>query len=336
LSKKRWRHEHETLQLWWVRTSDGTIGASPAIVGIGRSPCAADRRHAAGGHDRPDAALTVDVNGQVSEFSLRSFSTIRIRAGTGNDRVTIGTIDNPIDANAFVSAGDGDDTVVTSAGDDSVEGGGGDDAISTSGGNDVIHGGAGQDMLFGGDGNDRLLGDNNADVIFGNAGADSIRGGRGDDELHDGLDKDTIFGDAGNDHFCVAEGRKEFRDTAKTEAMTTDRNSEAELTASHGSSAAGTGVVIRYMLAGDASLDGNVDFNDLVRLAQNYNTSLSSSTDSWWNGGDFTYDGITDFNDLVKLAQNYNEAVLPTPGATDPAQFAKDLADAFAKAAASS
>jgi hypothetical protein len=73
-----------------------------------------------------------------------------------------------------------------------------------------------------------------------------------------------------------------------------------------------------------------VDFNDLVKLAQNYNTTVSASTDSWWNRGDFTYDGVTDFNDLVKLAQNYNTA-LPSaaiPGA--PVDFQRDLAAAFA------
>jgi len=89
-------------------------------------------------------------------------------------------------------------------------------------------------------------------------------------------------------------------------------------------------VVARYTLAGDATLDGSVDFNDLVKLAQNYNTTVSGTTDSWWNSGDFTYDGITDFNDLVKLAQNYNTA-LPSqaiPGA--PAIFEADLARAFA------
>jgi hypothetical protein len=91
-----------------------------------------------------------------------------------------------------------------------------------------------------------------------------------------------------------------------------------------------TSVVARYTLAGDATLDGAVDFNDLVKLAQNYNTTVSSGTESWWNNGDFTYDGITDFNDLVKLAQNYNTA-LPSeaiPGAS--AAFEADLARAFA------
>jgi autotransporter-associated beta strand protein len=89
-------------------------------------------------------------------------------------------------------------------------------------------------------------------------------------------------------------------------------------------------VVARYTLAGDATLDGVVDFNDLVKLAQNYNTTVSDVTESWWNKGDFTYDGITDFNDLVKLAQNYNTSLPtePIPGAS--ALFESDLARAFA------
>jgi autotransporter-associated beta strand protein len=91
-----------------------------------------------------------------------------------------------------------------------------------------------------------------------------------------------------------------------------------------------TTVVARYTLAGDATLDGVVDFNDLVKLAQNYNTTVSAITGSWWNKGDFTYDGITDFNDLVKLAQNYNTSLPtePIPGASAP--FESDLARAFA------
>ena len=93
----------------------------------------------------------------------------------------------------------------------------------------------------------------------------------------------------------------------------------------------GTAVLARYTLLGDATLDGIVDFNDLVKLAQNYNTPVSATTDNWWSHGDFTGDGITDFNDLVKLAQNYNTA-LPAngaiPGASAP--FESDLARAFA------
>jgi len=74
---------------------------------------------------------------------------------------------------------------------------------------------------------------------------------------------------------------------------------------------------------GDANLDGFVDFNDLVKLAQNYNASNTN-----WFQGDFNYDGTTDFNDLVFLAQNYNN---PAPGApVGSASFQSDMAAAFA------
>jgi len=77
---------------------------------------------------------------------------------------------------------------------------------------------------------------------------------------------------------------------------------------------------------GDANLDGVVDFNDLVKLAQSYNTKGKD-----WFHGDFTYDldGTVDFNDLVQLAQNYNTtAPADVPGAG--ASFQADMARAFA------
>jgi hypothetical protein len=96
-----------------------------------------------------------------------------------------------------------------------------------------------------------------------------------------------------------------------------------------GATVDGSAVLVRYTLAGDATLDGAVDFNDLIKLAQNYNSSTPAEGSGWYRG-DFNYDGTVDFNDLVKLAQNYN-AALPSesiPGA--PADFASDLAAAFA------
>jgi hypothetical protein len=86
-------------------------------------------------------------------------------------------------------------------------------------------------------------------------------------------------------------------------------------------------VLARYTLLGDATLDGVVDFNDLAKLAQNYNVTDGSRQ---WFEGDFTYDGSVDFNDLAKMAQNYNTA-LPSPGALPGSpQFQEDVARAFA------
>lgn len=95
----------------------------------------------------------------------------------------------------------------------------------------------------------------------------------------------------------------------------------------------GSSVVARYTKLGDANLDGSVDFLDLARMAQSYNTTVSGVTDSWWARGDFNYDGVVDFNDLAKLAQNYNTALpggaVPASGSAD---FASDVAAAFAQA----
>jgi fibronectin-binding autotransporter adhesin len=93
----------------------------------------------------------------------------------------------------------------------------------------------------------------------------------------------------------------------------------------------GDTLLVRYTLKGDASLDGKVDFTDLVALAQNYNTMTGTVP---WNKGDFNYDGNVDFADLVALAQNYNQS-LPSAaqigalGAS--AEFGEDLARAFAQ-----
>ena len=75
------------------------------------------------------------------------------------------------------------------------------------------------------------------------------------------------------------------------------------------------GFLLRPLAPGDANADGKVDFSDLVRLAQNYNSPDTLD----WEHGDFTGDGHVDFNDLVGLAQNYNSV-----------QFASDVQAAFA------
>jgi hypothetical protein len=90
-------------------------------------------------------------------------------------------------------------------------------------------------------------------------------------------------------------------------------------------------VLVRYTLSGDANLNGAVGFEDLVALAQNYNTVDGSAV---WMKGDFTYDGNVDFTDLVALAQNYNTS-MPSAAQLEAigagAAFAEDVAAAFAQ-----
>jgi hypothetical protein len=92
--------------------------------------------------------------------------------------------------------------------------------------------------------------------------------------------------------------------------------------------ATGVTMLVGDRLLGDATLDGVTDFNDLVKLAQNYNAVVTGGDP--WLSGDFNGDGAVDFLDLVKLAQNYNTSLpgAPIPGAATG--FDDDLARAFA------
>lgn len=70
-----------------------------------------------------------------------------------------------------------------------------------------------------------------------------------------------------------------------------------------GTSIDNTAVIARYTLKGDANLSGNVNFDDLLKLAQRYNQAGK------WSDGDSNYDGTVNFDDLLSLAQNYGGAL---------------------------
>ncbi len=63
----------------------------------------------------------------------------------------------------------------------------------------------------------------------------------------------------------------------------------------------GTTVLLRATFAADTDLSGKVDFVDLLRIAQHFQTLATTS----WFDGDSDYDGDVDFTDLLALAQNY-------------------------------
>jgi Ca2+-binding RTX toxin-like protein len=179
---------------------------------------------------RGKRAVTVDVNGRVAEFSLRSFGAIDVQSGNGDDLITLGTRDKAVVVGADISAGAGDDTVVTGDGNDTVAGGDGNDQISTHGGDDRVSGGAGHDLIFGGDGNDNLSGDGKADTLFGDYGDDLLLGGAGDDELRDGFGADTLYGAAGRDRFGTNDSENKLDATASEYTERENENYELAVT----------------------------------------------------------------------------------------------------------
>ena len=68
----------------------------------------------------------------------------------------------------------------------------------------------------------------------------------------------------------------------------------------------------RYTLLGDSDIDGDVDFDDLLALAKNYDAAYDPTGPNGpkiWSQGDTNYDGISNFNDLLNLAKNYGGSV---------------------------
>jgi fibronectin-binding autotransporter adhesin len=65
-------------------------------------------------------------------------------------------------------------------------------------------------------------------------------------------------------------------------------------------------ILIRYTLAGDANLDYQVNFNDLLIVAQDFNKSGQD-----WVQGNFIYagNGLVNFADLLIVAQNFNKVL---------------------------
>jgi hypothetical protein len=85
-----------------------------------------------------------------------------------------------------------------------------------------------------------------------------------------------------------------------------------------GTPAAANQIIIENTLAGDANLDGTVNFADLLVVGQNFNHTLDTHGNPIdWADGDFNYDGTVNFADLLIVAQNFNKS-LGTAGAVQP------------------
>lgn len=72
--------------------------------------------------------------------------------------------------------------------------------------------------------------------------------------------------------------------------------------------------VVLYTRKGDHDLDKDVDFDDLLNLAQNYDPAYDpiANGPKIWTEGEYNYDGIVNFDDLLALAQNYGSTALTT------------------------
>jgi Ca2+-binding RTX toxin-like protein len=159
-----------------------------------------------GGADTDELVITVTDNAAVFNFSTFSTAsgiantlrtgvsvtdveTLYIYAGSGNDRMTLGTGGGQLDGNG------GNDTLTGAAAIDVLNGGLGNDSISAGAEADILDGGDGNDTISGGVDSDNIVGGIGNDVVNGDDGADFLNGGGDADTMAGGLGFDTFFSD---------------------------------------------------------------------------------------------------------------------------------------------
>jgi autotransporter-associated beta strand protein len=106
-----------------------------------------------------------------------------------------------------------------------------------------------------------------------------------------------------------------------------DTSAQDAAVATHGGSSLSlTQTLVRPVLAGDANLDGTVDFFDITQLlGYKYNTGQAAS----YTDGDLDYSGKVDFFDLtIILSSNYNTGQTFGPAALSAAAAAPSLSGA--------
>ncbi len=104
--------------------------------------------------DAKTGDVTVEVNGKTQTFSGKDKDNLVIRAGEGNDTVTVG---KGVTVKLTIEGGDGDDTISGGKGKDILSGGIGDDTLKGGDGDDVIYAGQGKDKLYGEKGNNKIF-----------------------------------------------------------------------------------------------------------------------------------------------------------------------------------
>lgn len=167
--------------------------------------------------DAKSGDITVDVNGKTQTFSGKDKDNLVIKAGDGNDTVTVEkgitvmlqleggngndtiTVDKNVTARQKIQGNDGDDVITGGSGDDKIEAGADNDTVDGGDGDDYINGSKGEDKLSGGKGNDVIYGGDDADTIDGGDGDDYLEGSKGNDTISGGKGKDVLSGGIGDD-----------------------------------------------------------------------------------------------------------------------------------------
>ena len=195
--------------------------------------------------DAKTGDVIVSVNGAERTFSGADRNNLVIRAGSGDDSITVSrgvtvrlrleggdgddniNVSNSVTSRQTIEGGAGNDVIYGGGGRDYINGSTGEDRIYGRGGSDVIYGGDADDFISGGSGDDYIDGGKGNDRLYGFSGADILSGGIGDDTINGGTGDDVLYAGQGTDNLIGSNGRNLiYAQTADDtiQATETDKN----------------------------------------------------------------------------------------------------------------
>lgn len=251
--------------------------------------------------------VVLDANAGNNPIVVNSMSinSLTLNGNSGNDNIQLadgGTSANPV----LVSSGAGIDTVQVDSDNDAVE------AVARFTGTDEVASiivRAGSQLRNGPGNSTTIITGPAASVIAGSfdvgsgfliarVGVASL--GAWNSVVASGYNGGAWNGAAGavNSSAAAASARSDGVGIR----LATDPNLPGANVITFGGQAVNPGdVLMGYVQNGDTDLDRDVDFDDLLRVAQNYNLAAPRV----WTQGSFDYDNDVDFDDLLSTAQNY-------------------------------
>jgi hypothetical protein len=182
-------------------TNDSVVISSAGASNTGSTgvQVTATLNHTAISKTYSQAFTAIFIVGYAGNDSIQLSSTLTVSAfvtaGNGNDSVQLGNGNNGVtlgDGNDSVQVADGNNVVTLGNGNDSLTAGNGSNVVVMGNGNDGVTLGNGNNSLTLGDGNDSSQVGNGSNVVVEGKGNDSVIAGNGDNLIAAGLGRHTV------------------------------------------------------------------------------------------------------------------------------------------------
>lgn len=261
--------------------------------------------------DDPIAGDGVSRLASVSTSTPVSFlaptASLTMKAGDGDDTLTLAAVDSLFAASVSVLGENGNDLLDASAltFNVSLQGDAGADTLKGGAGNDDLNGNSENDSINGGDGNDTIQGGAGNDVLVGAAGNDSVLGQGGNDTITGGLGNDALDGGTGTGDLLL-DGNDANLTLTNTQLVGVGIDTVAGFELANLSGGDGNNTLTATTFTGAVTLNGGAGDDTLLGAASRVNSLNGDGGNDSLKGGSSkdTLNGGTGDDSLLGMGDN--------------------------------